>query len=296
MKLATRGSSLALVQAEAARSAFLAASPGLRVELLELRTAGDTLLDVSLEKVEGKGFFTGALEEALLDGRAEAAVHSLKDLPTELDPRFALAAVLRREDPRDALVLPAGSGLGGLDGLPAGAVIGTDSSRRRAQLAARRPDLGFRPLRGNVPTRLRKLDEGGYDALVLAVAGLRRLGLEARISQALEADLCLPAPGQGAIALETLAGGEGRRLAAALDDAESALATRAERAFLAALGGGCRTPVGALAEIEGSRLRLRGVAFMEGRAHRVELEGAPEAGEELGKHAAARLLEAGVRV
>lgn len=296
MRLATRASALALVQAEVARAAFQAANDGLSVELLELTTAGDTLLDVSLEKVEGKGFFTGALEEALLDGRAAAAVHSLKDLPTELDPRFALAAVLRREDPHDALVLPAASNPGGLDGLKRGALVGTDSSRRRAQLAAHRPDLRFEPVRGNVPTRLRKLDEGGYDALVLAVAGLRRLGLGARISQTLEPDLCLPAPGQGAIGLETLAGGEGRRLAERLDDPETALATTAERAFLAALGGGCQTPVGALAEAAGGKLRLRGVAFMDGRAHRVELEAAPDAAEELGRRAAARLLEAGVRV
>lgn len=292
MRLATRGSELARVQAEAARRAFESAHQGLEVRLLELRTAGDALVDVSLEKVEGKGFFTGALEEALLDGRALAAVHSLKDLPTDLDPRFALPAVLPREDPRDALVSPHG----GLADLPEAAVVGTDSSRRRAQLAAQRPDLRFEPVRGNVPTRLRKLDEGRYGALVLAVAGLRRLGLQGRVSEALNPAVCLPAPGQGAIALETLASGEGRRLAAPLDDPASSAATGAERAFLAALGGGCRTPVGALAELVGGRLRLRGVAFMDSRAHRVELEGSPEQAEELGRKAAARLLEAGVRV
>lgn len=285
-RIATRRSRLALVQAEAVRRALAAAQPDLRLELLELTTEGDRLRDVSLEKVEGKGFFTAALEEALRDGRAQFAAHSLKDLPVEPAPGFAVAAVLARDDPRDALV----SAAGGLAGLPAGARLGTDSARRRAQLLLARPDLEVLPVRGNVPTRLAKLDRGEFDALVLAAAGLNRLGLGGRVTEILEPEVCLPAPGQGAIAVQTLAEGEWRERAAAVEDVATALAVRAERAFLGALGGGCATPVGALAACAGGRLRLQGVLVTEGRARRVEVEGPAGAPEELGAHAARQLL------
>jgi hydroxymethylbilane synthase len=281
--IATRRSRLALVQAEAAREALGRAHPEASFELLPVATAGDRLADRSLEEVEGRGFFTDALEDALARGEAALAVHSLKDMPTELPPGLAIAAVLPRADPRDALV----SRHGGLESLPEGALVGTDSSRRRSQLALLRPDLRFEPVRGNVPTRLAKLDAGRYDALVLAVAGLARLGLLDRVVEVLEPERCLPAPGQGAIAVEAVSGSQWAVLAGAVDDPATNAEVRAERAFLAALGGGCQTPVGALARASAGRLRLLGVAVRDGRARRVEVEGQAEDPEGLGREAAA---------
>jgi hydroxymethylbilane synthase len=285
LRLATRGSDLALAQAELARRALAAVHPDLAVELLEVSTRGDRLQDVSLESVEGRGFFTDALERALERGDADLAVHSLKVLPTEIGPVFAVAAVLEREDPRDVLV----SRHGGLFDLPPGARVGTDSARRRTQLALHRPDLVFHPVRGNVPTRLRKLDAGEFDALVLAAAGLRRLGLHDRLGHPLDPELCLPAPGQGAIALEGAADGEWLDVARAAGHLATETAVTAERSCLAALGGGCQTATGALARIEGDRLILAAVIVIDERARRVEVEG--DAGDPAGAGArAARLL------
>ena len=286
MRLATRASDLALAQAELARQALAAVHPSLDVALLEVRTEGDRLQDVSLESVEGRGFFTDALEQALLGGRADIAVHSLKDLPTDIPPSFAVAAVLPREDPRDVVVSPHG----GLFDLPAAARVGTDSSRRREQLARHRPDLRFVAVRGNVPTRLRKLDAGEYDALILAAAGLRRLGLTDRLAHPLDPAICLPAPGQGAIALETLSGGEWFELARPVSEAATEAAVVAERACLAALGGGCQTPAGALAECVGPELRLQAAFVTGGRLHRVEVSGDREDPAGCGREAAGRLL------
>lgn len=286
MKLATRASALALVQARLARDALLAVHPDLVVDLLEVRTRGDRLLDISLESVEGRGFFTDALEAALDGGRADLAVHSLKDLPTEIPGRFVLAGVLTREDPRDVLVSPHG----GLADLPRGARVGTDSTRRRTQLALHRPDLDFQPVRGNVPTRLRKLDAGEFDALVLAAAGLRRLGLIERLAHPLDPAVCLPAPGQGAIALETLGGSEWIEVARATSDRSTQTAVTAERACLAALGGGCQTATGALATVDGDRLRLEAMLVDGGRAHRVEVEGEAAEPAGCGEEAARRLV------
>lgn len=269
MRLATRGSALALAQAELARQALRRVHPDLTIEFVQVRTRGDRLQGVSLESVEGRGFFTDELERALERGEAELAVHSLKDLPTEVPPGFAIGAVLPREDPRDVLV----SRHGGLSDLPAGARVGTDSARRRTQLAVHRPDLVFEPVRGNVPTRLRKLDAGEFDALVLAAAGLRRLGLADRLGHPLDPDVCLPAPGQGAIALEGLADGEWLEVARAATDRDSQVAVTAERACLAALGGGCQTATGALARLEGGRLVLAAVMAAGGSVRRVEVEG-----------------------
>jgi hydroxymethylbilane synthase len=283
--IATRASALARCQAEAVRAAMAAANPGLELALLEVSTRGDRLQDVSLEATEGTGFFTDAIEQALLEGRAELGAHSLKDVPTAVPAQFVLSAVLPRADPRDVIVSPHG----GLDRLPEGALVGTDSSRRREQIGLVRPDLRFQSVRGNVPTRLAKLDAGDYDALVLAAAGLDRLGLGDRITEHLDPDVCLPAPGQGAIAVETVAGGEWEIACRRATDADAEAATRAERAFLAALGGGCETPVGALATREGHTLRLRGVMVENGRAERVELDGGPDEPERLGA-LAARLL------
>ncbi len=280
--VATRASQLARYQAQLVCQAVIGANPDVELDLLEVSTRGDQLQDVSLESTEGIGFFTDAVEAALVDGRAALGAHSLKDLPIDLSPQFAIAAVLTRADPRDVLVSP----YGGLEALPEGARVGTDASRRRAQLALLRSDLRFESVRGNVPTRLAKLDRGEYDALVLAAAGLERLGLAPRISQYLAPDQCLPAPGQGAIAIEALAGSEWEARARRATDPAAEAATRAERAFLAALGGGCQAPIGALATNSGRGLRLVGVVIDKGGAERVELEGGPEAPEELGAMAA----------
>jgi hydroxymethylbilane synthase len=287
VRLATRASDLALAQAELARRALASISPDTRIDLVPVSTRGDQLQEVSLETVEGRGFFSDGLERALERGEAELAVHSLKDLPTEVPHPFAIAAVLAREDPRDVLV----SAQGGLHELPVGARVGTDSARRRAQLALHRPDLEFVPVRGNVPTRLRKLDAGEFDALVLAAAGLLRLGLRDRLEHALDPALCLPAPGQGAIALEGMVGESWLEVARAVGDPVTEAAVTAERACLAALGGGCQTATGALAQVEGGDLLLSAMAVVDGRAHRVEVRGRTDDPTGCGREAA-RLLQA----
>jgi hydroxymethylbilane synthase len=233
---------------------------GAAVELVVIRTTGD---DRPPNTVWGEGAFVMALEAALLDGRIDVAVHSAKDVPTAQDPRLAIAAYPPREDPRDALVCrEAGRTLATL---PAGAIVGTDSPRRAAFLRAHRPDLLTRPLHGNVDTRLRKLAAGEADAIVLAVAGLKRLGLETSISEALPGDVALPAPGQGALAVQVRAGDPvARSLAARLDDPATRAAVEAERAFLRASGGGCRAPLGALATVDGDTLTIHGAVAAEG--------------------------------
>ena len=251
--IATRESRLALWQAEHVR-ALLAARLPQPVELLGMTTRGDQILDRTLSKVGGKGLFVKELENALASGEAHLAVHSLKDVPMELPEGFVLAAVLEREDPRDAWV----SGrYADLAALPAGGVVGTSSLRRLSQLRARRPDLRIEPLRGNLDTRLRKLDEGGFDAIVLAVAGLVRLGLEARIRARFDADEMLPCAGQGALGMETRA--DSHRLIerlAALTHRPTQLAVAAERAVSRTLGGSCSMPLAAHARWEGDTLLL----------------------------------------
>lgn len=269
-----------------ARDALLVAHPGLTVDLVRVTTVGDRLPEVSLEGVEGRGFFTDSLERALDAGEADLAVHSLKDLPTELAGGFRIVAVMERDEPADVLVSPHG----GLASLPPGARVGTDSARRRAQLALVRPDLRFAAVRGNVPTRLARLDSGDFDALVLAAAGLRRLGLGERAGEVLGPDVCLPAPGQGAIAVESRVEGDAAALAAAIDHPGTRAAVTAERAFLAGMGGGCRTPIGALATVSGGRLRLAGVVVEGGLARRVEVEGEVDEAAGLGAEAARRVL------
>jgi hydroxymethylbilane synthase len=252
IRIGTRGSALARVQAGLVASALRTA--GAASELVVIETEGDRRAP---DTAWGEGAFVAAIERALLDGRVDVAVHSAKDVPTEEDPRLAIAAFLPRADPLDALVLPRGSAATGLADLPSGSVVGTDSPRRSAFLRACRPDLVVRPLHGNVDTRLRRLDSGEADALVLAVAGLDRLGRADRISERLPADVVPPAPGQGAIAVQVRAGDrETRRAVALLDDAATRTAVMAERALLRATGGGCRAPIGALATVEGSTIRL----------------------------------------
>jgi len=259
LRLGTRGSALALAQAEELRRRLAAACPALaapaQLETVVVRTTGDRVQDRPLSEIGGKGLFARELEEALLDRRIDVAVHSLKDLPSVLDGAFRLAAVLERADPRDALVTR--DRLADLALLPESAVLGSSSLRRQAMALALRPDLDVRPLRGNVDTRLRKLDAGDYDALLLAQAGLQRLGLgEVGVAQPVER--FLPAVAQGAIGLEIRADdAPTAALLGAVNHARSWLAVTAERACLAALRGSCVTPVGVLAEVDESGARLR---------------------------------------
>jgi hydroxymethylbilane synthase len=220
-------------------------------------TRGDRVLDVPLPEIGGKGLFTYELEQALRERRVHAAVHSLKDLPTDETPGLTIGAISARADPRDVLICPAGKTL---DELPAGSSVGTDSNRRKAQLLAYRPDLHLKPIRGNIDTRIRKTLEGEYDAIILAAAGVTRLGLQETVTQYLPLEIMLPAPGQGALAVQCREDdGETLRLLKAIDHPDTRLAVHAERAFLAALGGGCSLPVGALAVVEGSEIRLQGI-------------------------------------
>jgi hydroxymethylbilane synthase len=287
LTIASRGSQLALWQARHIAERLSRLGRESRIEII--KTTGDKITDVPLAKVGTKGLFTKEIEEALLERRADLAVHSLKDLPTELPAGLALAALPEREDPRDAIVG------GKLDELPRGAKVGTSSLRRAAQLQRLRPDLVMETIRGNVDTRLRKLAEGQFDAIILAAAGLRRLGWADRIAEVLEPDVMCPAVGQGALAIETRAGEEG--MAAALDDAATRAAVTAERAVLDALGGGCQVPIGAHARVSGEHLRLLGVVIAPGGTQlvRVELEGAAQDAEALGREAGARLLAEGAR-
>ncbi|HSF20968.1 MAG TPA: hydroxymethylbilane synthase [Burkholderiales bacterium] len=256
MVIASRESALALWQARHIAARLAALYPRTEIGILGLTTEGDRRLDASLAKIGGKGLFVKELEEALLSGRADIAVHSIKDLPMTLGREFALAAVSEREDPRDAFV---SSRYADLSALPAGGRVGTSSLRRECQLRARHPGLRIEPLRGNVTTRLRKLDAGDYDAVILAAAGLKRLGLEDRITRLLPPAESLPAPGQGALGVECLA----RRTdlvetLAVLNHAATARCVAAERAFSRSLSGSCVVPLGAYAEAEGRDLRLRG--------------------------------------
>ncbi|MFZ5508580.1 MAG: hydroxymethylbilane synthase [Pseudomonadota bacterium] len=280
--IASRESRLALWQAQHVRDRLAALYPRCRVEILGMTTRGDKILDRPLAKVGGKGLFVKELETALLDGRADIAVHSMKDVPMQLAPEFALVAVSEREVPFDAFV---SNKYAALDELPPGAVVGTSSLRREAQLRARFPYLAVTSLRGNLDTRLRKLDAGEYDAIILAAAGLTRLGLAARIRAVLPAELSLPAAGQGALGIEALAArADVAAWMAPLNDAAASACVRAERAVSRALAGSCEVPLGAFAEMRGANLYLRGfVALPDGtRMASAEREGPPDRAEELG--------------
>jgi hydroxymethylbilane synthase len=243
-------------QARRLQSRLAALYPALAVEILGMTTEGDRRLDVSLAAVGGKGLFVKELEEAIARGRADMAVHSAKDVPVELPEGYVLAATLEREDPRDAFVSNRYRDLGEL---PRGARVGTSSLRRQCQLNARHPGLTIEPLRGNVDTRVRKLDQGQYDAVILAAAGLKRLGMESRITSLLAPEECLPAPGQGALAVECHAArADLVELLAPLNDAGTARCVAAERAFSRALAGSCNVPLGAYAQASGQTLRLSG--------------------------------------
>ena len=291
--IATRQSRLALWQAEHVRDRLRALYPDCLVELLALSTRGDEILDTSLAKIGGKGLFVKELELALAEGRADLAVHSAKDVPMELPAGFALGAILEREDPRDAFV---SNKFAALDALPAGAVVGTSSLRREAQLRSRYPQLSVASLRGNLDTRLAKLDRGEHDAIILAAAGLKRLGLASRISSLLSLEQSLPAAGQGALAIEYRA--ERSDIAAclaALNHRASELAVRAERAVSRALGGSCQLPLAAYASVSGATIDLRGlVADPDGKSMiRSSASGPSGTPEELGARLAGDLRAQG---
>jgi hydroxymethylbilane synthase len=290
IRIATRGSDLARWQANFVREALLRGRAGLRAELVILTTRGDKILDVALEKIPGKGLFTKEVEEALLREDADLAVHSLKDLPTQSSPGLAIAAILPREDPADALITRGGESLADLR---RGAGVMTGSVRRSAQLLHHRPDLAILPVRGNVPTRLRKFDESGADGIVLARAGLVRLGLSGRITQRLDPAEFLPACGQGAMAVQTRAGDrEVFDLGRTLDDESTRLCVIAERAFLEALGGGCQAPLGAYATVGPlGELRMTGMVASTAGRRRVTKSadtkgGSVQAAEDLGRRVA----------
>jgi hydroxymethylbilane synthase len=280
-------------QAEHIRARLAAMYPACEVGLLGLTTQGDQILDQPLADIGGKGLFIKELEVAMAEGRADLAVHSLKDVPMDMPEGFTLAAIGLREDPRDAFV---SNRYLDLAQLPGGARVGTSSLRREAQLRERDPLLEILPLRGNVNTRLRKLDEGQYDAIILAAAGLKRLGQGARISGLLEPADSLPAPGQGALGIECRAGRDDVVSALApLHDLTTASCVTAERAFSRALGGSCHTPLGGYAHLHGERLHLAGLlASRDGlRVLRAELQGTMQDAEALGLALAARLREQG---
>lgn len=294
LRIGTRRSSLAVWQADHIRARLEAAHPGLRCLLVRIVTEGDRIVDRPLAQVGGKGLFVKEIENALLDGRIDVAVHSMKDLPAELPRGLRLGAVPQREDPRDALVGRRTNHR--LADLPPGARIGTSSLRRAAQLRFHRPDLTLEPARGNVETRIRRLDEGRFDAVVLAVAGLKRLGLESRISEILEPDLCLPAVGQGMLAVEIREDDpETASLVEPLNDWASETCVRAERAFLASLGGSCQIPVAALARMDREKVALTGlVADLDGlQCVRMTLTAPPGHAAALGRALADQIRAAG---
>lgn len=295
IRIASRGSELALWQANTVRGALLSAHPRLQVDIEVIRTTGDRILDVPLARIGDRGLFTKEIDAALLEGRADLAVHSLKDVPTRVTDGLTLAAVSDREDPRDVLILRADL-QGGLLDLPSGSRIGTSSLRRRSQLRALRPDLEVVDLRGNLNTRLGKLDAGGYEGILLAAAGVLRLGWRDRISQWLPLESWLPAVGQGALAV--LARSDDRRtvdLLRPLHHRDTAVAVTAERAFLNALEGGCQIPIAALASVAGSEVVLDGlVTDLDGQAVlRRQARGAVDAAADVGRSLANRLLEQG---
>ena len=295
LRIATRKSPLALWQANHVRDALTARNPGLDVELFTMTTQGDKILDTPLAKVGGKGLFVKELELGILEGRADLAVHSMKDVPVEFPEGLGLAAILVREDPRDALI---SNVFTSIDTLPEGARVGTSSLRRQCQLRARRPDLEVLDLRGNVNTRLAKLDNGDYDAILLAAAGVKRMGWEDRITELLPPEQFLPAIGQGAIGIEIrVADAKVSRVVKALNDGQTATRIRAERALNERLQGGCQVPIAGYSEISHAVMVLRALV---GRPDGTELvqgviSGKPEDAEELGQVLADDLLSRGAK-
>ncbi|WP_165668292.1 hydroxymethylbilane synthase [Metapseudomonas otitidis] len=293
IRIATRKSALALWQAEYVKSALEQAHPGLRVSLVPMVSRGDKLLDAPLAKIGGKGLFVKELETALLENEADIAVHSMKDVPMDFPEGLGLYCICEREDPRDAFV---SNRFDSLDALPAGSIVGTSSLRRQAQLLARRPDLRIHFLRGNVNTRLAKLDAGEYDAIILAAAGLIRLGFEDRIRSSISVEDSLPAGGQGAVGIECrTADAEVHALLAPLHHRDTAVRVNAERALNKRLNGGCQVPIACYAVLEGDQLWLRGLVGQPdgGQLLRAESRALANEAEQLGVRVAEDLLGQG---
>lgn len=293
LKIGSRGSPLALWQAEWARSTLQGAIPGLEVDIEVIHTKGDRVLNAPFSQIGGKGVFTKEIEDALLDRRIDLAVHSLKDLPTELPEGLEIGAISEREDVRDALVTPTGVDL---ESLRDGARVGTSSLRRRAQIQYNRPDLVLEELRGNVQTRLSKMDSEGMDAVVLAAAGLIRLGLEDRISERLDPELIIPAPGQGAMAIEIRSGDRDVQDAVSyINHDETRQCVVAERTVLEVLGGGCQVPIGVWARIDTEGMVMDGVVALPDGTQLVrgQIEGEPDRPEDNGSDLADILTSQG---
>jgi hydroxymethylbilane synthase len=294
--IATRGSMLALWQAEWIKSQLLELDPSLKIELNKIKTTGDKILDVPLAQVGGKGLFVKEIEEAMLRGEADLAVHSMKDVPTELPEGLHLSTITKREDPRDAFI--AGKEIKSFSELPQGANVGTSSLRRICQLLNKRPDLKITQLRGNVDTRIRKLEEGEFDAIILATAGVKRLGREEKITEKLSIDVSLPAIGQGAVGIECRKDDEfTNNLLKSLDHYETSVCVRAERAFLKRLEGGCQVPIAAYAQLKGGEVVIEGlVGSIDGKTLlKDSLRGKPEDAEKLGTELAENLLAKGAK-
>lgn len=293
--IATRKSPLAMWQAEFVKTQLMQQHPQLAIELIGMSTQGDVLLDVPLAKIGGKGLFIKELEEQMLAGNAQLAVHSMKDLPAVLPEGFAIGAVMARHNPLDAFV---SNTYASLDELPQGAIVGTSSLRRKSQLLAVRPDLQLHDLRGNIHTRMRKLDEGQYDAIILAAAGLERMGLPERIRSIIVAEVCLPAVAQGALAIEVLANDSSTQgFVDCLNDESTLACVRAERAMNAALEGGCQVPIGSYAIWQGEQIWLRGlVASLDGKTIiRGERKGSAADAQAMGEDLAQELLANGAK-
>ncbi|MFK0572536.1 hydroxymethylbilane synthase [Endozoicomonas sp.] len=293
IRIATRKSALALWQAEYVKQQLEHLHPGIEVELVKMTSLGDRILDAPLAKIGGKGLFVKELENALLENRADIAVHSMKDVPMDFPEGLELGVICPREDPRDAFV---SNHYASLDELPQGAVVGTSSLRRQCQILAARPDLTINFLRGNVNTRLAKLDDGQYDAIILAAAGLIRLKMADRIKTYLDTDLSLPAAGQGAVGIELRLDDEvTRQLITPLHDTDTAIRVGAERAMNKRLNGGCQVPIGGFAELNGDQLFLRGlVGSPDGKTiYRSEVQCAASDYESAGIQVAESLLEQG---
>ncbi|WP_217527070.1 hydroxymethylbilane synthase [Vibrio cholerae] len=295
IRIATRQSPLALWQANYVKNALMAAHPGLQVELVTMVTRGDVILDTPLAKVGGKGLFVKELEIAMLEGRADLAVHSMKDVPVDFPDGLGLVTICEREDPRDAFV---SNTYAKIEDLPSGAIVGTCSLRRQCQLKAARPDLVIKELRGNVGTRLSKLDAGEYDAIILAAAGLKRLELESRIRSFIEPEQSLPAVGQGAVGIECRVDDQRvRALLAPLNHADTADRVRCERAMNLTLQGGCQVPIGSYALLEGDNIWLRALVGEPDGSQivRGEIRGPRTQAEQLGITLAEQLLSQGAK-
>ena len=294
--IATRRSKLALWQAEWVKSQLEAIDPDLQVELNKIKTTGDKILDVPLSQVGGKGLFVKEIEEAMLRGEADLAVHSMKDVPAELPEGLHLSAICKREDPRDAFI--AGKGIKSISELPQGANVGTSSLRRICQLLNKRPDLNIIQLRGNVDTRLRKLAEGEFDAIILATAGVKRLGFADRITEKISTDISLPAIGQGAVGIECRVDDEFiNGLLSGLNHEETWICVTAERALLKRLEGGCQVPIAAYAQLAEEKLSIQGlVGSVDGKTLiKDEISGKPEDAGSLGTTLAEKLLAEGAK-